>query len=277
MKPVLSTHLFVRHRLTTVWLERLWDAGFPEVEIYCARQHIDYRDKAQINELRYWFRDSPLKIHSLHAPQFSDDVWGRSGPQAVLDITETSKAKRMNAVDEVKRALEIGDFIPFRYAIQHIGVPEQVFDERRVEAAFNSLEEIKVFAGQRGVEVLIENIPNSLSTAERLNYFLGETHLNLGYCFDIGHAHMTHRIEDEFAVMKNRIRSTHVHDNHGDTDEHCFPFEGTIDWKKAMALLRSAPVELPLVLELKEPPGMEQLVSEAKKAADRLADIQTDE
>ena len=60
IEQVLSTHLFVRHRLTTVWLERVWDAGFPAVEIFCARQHIDYRDKAQINELGHWFHDSPL-------------------------------------------------------------------------------------------------------------------------------------------------------------------------------------------------------------------------
>ncbi|MBV8809632.1 MAG: sugar phosphate isomerase/epimerase, partial [Acidobacteriaceae bacterium] len=58
MDQVLSTHVFVRHRLTTVWLERVREAGFPAVEIFCARQHIDYRDKAQIAELGHWFRDA---------------------------------------------------------------------------------------------------------------------------------------------------------------------------------------------------------------------------
>jgi sugar phosphate isomerase/epimerase len=277
MKPVLSTHLFVRQRLTTVWLERVWDAGFPEVEIFCARQHIDYRDKAQINELRYWFRDSPLKIHSLHSPIYNDDVWGRSGPQSLVDITETSKSKRMSTVDEIKRALEIADAIPFRYLIQHLGVVDQEFDERRLEAAFGSLEEIKVFAGQRGVEVLLENIPNRLSNAEGLHFFLGETHLNLGYCFDVGHAHMTGRLENEFELMKNRIRSTHLHDNNGKEDEHKFPGEGTLNWKKAVKLLRSLADELPMVLELKEQPRMEGLITEAKKAADKLLEMNLDE
>ena len=44
----LSTHLFVNHRLTTLWLERIWNAGIPLVEIFCARQHLDYRNKEQI-------------------------------------------------------------------------------------------------------------------------------------------------------------------------------------------------------------------------------------
>src|SRR5438552_9529007 len=109
MQRVLSTHLLVRHRLTTVRLERIWDAGFPAVEIFCARQHIDYRDKAQITELGHWFRDSQLTMHSLHAPMYTDEVWVRSGPQAVIDITETPKAKRIAIVDEIKRAIEIAD------------------------------------------------------------------------------------------------------------------------------------------------------------------------
>ena len=59
MTRALSTHLFANHRLTTVWLERIWNAGIPLVEIFCARQHLDYRDKAQISELGHWFRDAP--------------------------------------------------------------------------------------------------------------------------------------------------------------------------------------------------------------------------
>ena len=77
IQRALSTHVFVNHRLTTVWLERIWNARIPLVEIFCARQHLDYRDKAQIAELGHWFRDARLKLHSLHSPMYSDDVWGR--------------------------------------------------------------------------------------------------------------------------------------------------------------------------------------------------------
>ena len=277
MTPVLSTHLFVRHRLTTVWLDRVWDAGFKAVEIFCARQHIDYHDTAQIAELGHWFRDCDLKVHALHSPMYSDDVWGRSGPQAVMDITQRTKVKRIGTVDQIKRALEIAEFIPFRYLIQHIGVAGQEYDERFIDPAFSSLEEIKVFAGQRGVEVLVENTNNGLATAERLHHFLNETHLNLNYCFDIGHAHMTGSIEHQFNIMRERIRSTHIHDNDGKEDQHRFPGEGTIDWRKSMKLLRTRPTQYPLLLELREPAGMDHLVTEAKKAIDKLIEMKTDE
>jgi sugar phosphate isomerase/epimerase len=272
MELVLSTHLFVRHRLTTVWLERAWDAGFPAVEIFCARQHLDYRDKAQIAELGHWFRDSRLKMHALHAPMYTDDVWGRSGPQAVINICDPAKARRIGMVDEVKRAIEMAEYVPFRYLIQHLGVAGEEFDERKFDAAFSSLDEIRVFAAQRGVEVLLENTPNALSSAQRLNEFLSQTHLNLNYCFDIGHAHMGQGIEAEFELMRARIRSTHLHDNDGREDLHLFPGKGSIDWMRAMKLLGSCRDQCPLLLELREPPGMEHPVEEAKRAMDRLVE-----
>ncbi|HEX4809362.1 MAG TPA: sugar phosphate isomerase/epimerase family protein [Bryobacteraceae bacterium] len=273
MEKVLSTHLFVKHRLTTVWLERVRAAGFTSAEIFCARQHIDYRDNAQITELGHWFRDSELKLHSLHSPMYNDDVWGRSGPQSVVNICETTKAKRMHAVDEIKRAIEIADTVPFRYLIQHLGVTGDEFDDRKLDAAFSSLEELKVFARQRGVEVLLENTPNALSSAERLNYFLGQTHLKLNYCFDIGHAHMASGVEAEFEMMKDRIRSTHLHDNDGKADLHLYPAQGTINWPKAMALLGSRPEQFPLLLELKEPDGVNHPIEEAKKSLDEITKL----
>ena len=276
MQQLLSTHLFVRHRLTTIWLERVWDAGFPAVEIFCARQHIDYRDKAQIAELGHWFRDSPLELHSLHAPMYSDDVWGRSGPQAVINITETTKARRMAMVDEIKRALEIAEIVPFRYLIQHLGVQGEEYEERKLDSAFSSLDEIKVFAAQRGVEVLLENTPNGMSSGERLNGFLAQTHLNLNYCFDAGHAHMATGIAAEFALMKNRIRSTHLHDNNGVEDLHLFPMQGTIDWRQAIRLLGTCPNQYPLLLELREPPNMDLPLAEAKRSIEQLTGYLTE-
>jgi sugar phosphate isomerase/epimerase len=273
MKKVLSTHLFVNHRLTGVWLEKIRAAAFDAVEIFCARQHLDYRDPAQVKELGHWFRDSSLQLWSLHAPMYTDNVWGRSGPQAVINIAEGSKVRRIAMVDQIKRAIEIADQIPFRYLIQHIGVSGEEFSQDKLDAAFSSIEELKVFAGQRGVEILLENIPNDLSTANRLHYFLSSTHLNLGYCFDLGHAHMGQGIPQEFDMMKERIRSTHIHDNDGMSDSHFFPLQrkGNVDWLASLKLLGLLPDQYPLLLELREDPELEHPIAEAKRTIDELA------
>jgi sugar phosphate isomerase/epimerase len=281
MQRALSTYLLVNHRLSNVLLDRIWDAGIPLVEIFCARQHIDYHNRAQIDELGHWFRDSELKLHSLHSPLHTDEYAGRSGPQAVINITEPVKSKRIPMLDEIKRALEIAETIPFPYLIQHIGVTGQEYDERYVDAAFSALEEISLFARQRGVEVLLENTPNALASAERLLVFLNTTHLNVNVCLDVGHAHMNEGVESAYRLLKNRIRSTHVHDNDGKEDLHLFPMlapgQGTIDWGHTMQLLRSQDDRYPLLLELREVPDMGPPFDTLRKLFDTLENLTTND
>lgn len=263
----------MQQRLSVAWLQKVLDSGIPAIEIFCARQHIDYRDKAQIRELGLWFRDSPLKVHSMHSPMHSDVYSGRSGPDGVITLTETTKSERIRMVDEIKRAIEISESIPFRYLIQHLGVLHEAYDERKIEAAFNSLEELKIFSKPLGIEILLENIPNELSTAERLKYFLSTTHLDLGFVFDTGHANIGAGVEHEFEIMKDRIRSLHIHDNDGKEDKHLFPFlakGGTIDWCRTMKLLRSRANQYPLLLELKESPDFPNALEHTNEIFDRL-------
>lgn len=279
MDRVLSTHLFVNHRLTVAWLNRVMQAGIPAVEIFCARQHLDWRDRAQITELGHWFGDADLKLHSLHSPMYTDEIWGRSGPHSIVTITEPVKSQRLPMVDEIKRALEIAETVPFKYLIQHLGVSGEAFSDHKIDAAFSALEELSIFARQRGVQILLENIPNELSSAERLKYFVEVTHLDLGFVFDVGHANIGEGVEAEFDVMKDRIRSTHVHDNDGKADKHLFPLlaeGGTVDWKRTMSLLRSRPGQFPLMLELKEVEGMEHSLDRVNEIFEGLEKIRED-
>jgi sugar phosphate isomerase/epimerase len=273
MRHVLSTHLFVNHRLTVAMLDRIQHAGIPAVEIFCGRQHLDYRNRAQIVELGHWFRESRLELHSLHSPMYTDEIWGRSGPHSVITITEPVKGKRIQMVDEIKRALEIAELIPFRYLVQHIGVSGEEYSERKVEAAFTALEELSIFARQRGVEILLENIPNGLSTAERLMLFVETTHLPLNFVFDVGHAHLGEGVEAAFGIMGARIRSTHIHDNDGKEDRHLFPLlaeGGTVDWRKTMHLLQSRAQQYPLLLELREAAEFTPPLDAVSRVFDRL-------
>ena len=280
MKHILSTHLFVNHRLSVAMLSRIEQAGIPAVEIFCARQHLDYRNKAQLAELGHWFADSELKLHSLHSPMYTDEIWGRSGPHSVVTITELVKGRRLEMVDEIKRALEVAEVVPFRYLIQHMGVGGEEFDLRKFDAAFSALEELCIFARQRGVDILLENIPNELSSAERLLQFEELTHLGMNYVFDTGHAHMNEGVDTAFNLLKDKIRSTHVHDNDGKSDTHLFPIVGkggTIDWRKTMKLLRSRGDQFPLLLELKERPEVTNPIEAVKEIFDKLESQPVDE
>jgi sugar phosphate isomerase/epimerase len=274
---MISTHVVVNHRLTTAWLSKVEAAGIDGVEIFCAMQHIDWRNKQQVAELGHFFGDSELQLHSVHSPMYTDDIWGRSGPDSHINITLRNKPDRIRWVDEIKRALEIAEVAPFRYLIQHLGDKDQQFSEEAFEAAYNSLDELCLFARQRGVEILLENIPNDLSTASRLKYFNEFTHLNMNFVFDTGHAHIGAGVGHEFNIMRDRIRSLHVHDNDGVNDIHFFPgnADGTIDWTSAMEMLRARPGQYPLLLELKEVAGMQHPITEILGVFDRLESAQS--
>jgi sugar phosphate isomerase/epimerase len=276
MQRMISSRV-VNHRLTTTWLSKVEAAGIAGVEIFCVMQHIDWRNKQQVEELGYFFRDSALKLYSLHAPAYTDEISGRSGPDSHINITLRNKPDRIRWVDEIKRVLEIAEVAPFRYLIQHLGDKDQQFSEEAFEAAYNSLDELCLFARQRGVEILLENIPNDLSTASRLKYFNDFTHLNMNFVFDTGHAHIGAGIEHEFKIMRDRIRSLHVHDNDGVNDIHLFPgvAGGTINWLDTMEMLRARPGQYPLMLELKEVAGMQHPIQEILGVFDHLEARQT--
>ncbi len=255
----LSTHLFVSHHLTPGLLESIEKSGVDVVELFCARQHFDYHERSQVRDLAAWFAGSRLRLHSIHSPMYRDMVWGKSGPQATVSIAEPEKIRRIEACDEIKRALELADSVPFRYMIQHVGISGEDFDERKWEAAFSSIEHLRMFARQRGVDILLENIPNEFSTADRLLAFIRYTHMSdLGLCFDTGHAHMQEGVEACFEKLKDRVRSTHVHDNLGDKDDHLYPFQGQIDWARTLAAFAEARKkhDFPVLLEIRESPDV---------------------
>jgi sugar phosphate isomerase/epimerase len=191
----------------------------------------------------------------------------------VITLTEPVKGKRIPMVDEIKRALDIAEVIPYRYLIQHLGVSGEEFSLHKVDAGFAALEELAIFARQRGVEILLENIPNELSTAERLVQFNELTHLKLNFAFDTGHANIAGSVADTYRIMKSRIRSTHIHDNNGKEDQHLFPLisaGGTVDWPATMELLEPGESQYPLMLELKEQPDIAHPLETALEVFDKL-------
>jgi sugar phosphate isomerase/epimerase len=251
MIKAMSTHVYVKERLHPGLLDGLVRGGAQAIEIFAARQHLDYANRKQhVREIADWFRESPVPLHSVHAPMFSDYDFGRTGGLPV-NIASTDRAQCIAAMDEIKRALELAEQIPFRFLIQHIGLGGESFDDRKFEAAMTSVEHLRAFAKPLGVRVLLENIPNELATPEKLVEFIHASHFeDVGVCFDVGHAHIMGDVPQAFETLKKYIHSTHIHDNAKDRDSHLWPGQGSIDWTQTMELLRSAPHTPPLLLEI---------------------------
>ena len=178
--------------------------------------------------------------------------------------------------------LESADDLPFPRMVLHMGGSRETADPRKRDAAFSSLEHLTLHAHHAGVTICVENTTNEMGDPDYLHSFVEETRLTLRFNFDIGHAHLAEgpadaRIAKGFEPLRDLIASAHVHDNHGEKDEHLPPYDGTIAWPPALAILKSAPAaaDLPLTLELKEKtgpdsPSLSDQLSAAAKSLDRL-------
>ena len=250
MLRVLSTHLFLKQRLHPGLLELAARSGAEAVEIFAARQHFDYTSREHRTELANWFSSNPLQPFSMHAPLFPDREMGRAGAPAV-NLLHPDKARRIDAMDEVKRALECAEQIHFRNLILHLGERDDGWSLRSIEHAIAALEHLGAFAHPLGVRLLVENLISEPTTPSHLMTILEMGHLDqVGVCLDLGHAHLTVGVPEAIAALGSHIASVHVHDNHAAKDEHLWPGEGSIDWSVAVRALQALPAAPAAVLEI---------------------------
>src|SRR5438067_6092382 len=120
MLRAASTYAFIRQRLHPGLLDGLVRAGAETVEIFAAKGHFNYQDRAHVMEIAKWSRDSGIAINSMHSPMFFDEQWGRDIMQPI-NLVETERKRRIEAMDEIKRALEAAEQMPFRFLVQHMG------------------------------------------------------------------------------------------------------------------------------------------------------------
>jgi sugar phosphate isomerase/epimerase len=251
MRRAMSTLVYARReRLHPGLLDQMVAGGAEAIEVFAARGHFNYSDRQHVREISNWFRSTGIAFHSMHSPMHGDDEWGRSGAPP-LNIAAVEKRDRIAAMDEIKRALEVAEQSPFQFLVQHVGVSGETSTEQKLETAMTSLEHLRAFAKPLGVQIVVENINNDLSTPESLVGLLHAARFtDVGVCFDVGHAHMGPGIPQAFETLKQLIRTTHVHDNDQQRDAHLWPGGGTVDWKQTMELLRGAPQVPALVLEI---------------------------
>lgn len=270
MDRVLSTFRFVKQPLSPSLLGELAQAGISHIELYCSPFHFDYRSQEAIRELAARLEEHHIAIRSLHSPTERDLAPGRDTGVGI-SISDPERIRRIDAMDEVKRALEFAENIPVQYLVQHIGAGRQSADPRKFDAAFNSLEYLSVFAKSRGVTIALENTVGELGSPASLHQFMQETHLHdLKFCFDVGHAQIEGGVAPGWEILRERSVLLHLHDNHDEKDEHLLPGKGSIDWPAVLEVLAAAPSSLPVVLELKEQSPHEPSFEEIRKSFDKL-------
>jgi sugar phosphate isomerase/epimerase len=249
MQPGISTHVFFQHRLHPGLLDALAAAGARTIEVFAARHHFDYTDTPAVRELAQWFRSNDVRA-VLHQPIYitdrADTQWSRHvAPN--LDLIAPEKTHRIAAMDEVKRALESAEQVPFKDIVVSLGLNHSAWDEPAIEHSLTAIEHLKAFASPLGVRLLLENMENEVTTPDHLLYILKAGHFDsVGVCLDVGHLHLAQDtstaatttkpgapsmtassswvgsspgsdsgVGSAVALLGSRIAQLHLHDNHG--------------------------------------------------------------
>jgi sugar phosphate isomerase/epimerase len=250
MQPGISTHVFFQHRLHPGLLDALAATGARTIEVFAARHHFDYTDTPAVRELAAWFRSNDVRAvlrQPIYITDRADTQWSRH-VAANLNLIASEKTHRIAAMDEVKRALESAEQVPFAAAVVSLGLSHSPWDDAAIEHSLTAIEHLKAFASPLGIRLLLENMENEVTTPDHLLYILKAGHFDsVGVCLDIGHLHLAQNAPAEpvtksgapptqpgapsiaapsqwvgsaISLLGDRIAQLHLHDNHGPFASH---------------------------------------------------------
>lgn len=271
----LSTSVAQAHALTRDTLVEIARHGFEAVELVAVRSHIDYRDHATVTALGRWLGEAKLRLHAVHAP-VAEAI---RGDQWVVPFSNASsdEARRQTAVEETLAALALATHVPFDYLVVHMGLPARLAGpgDNVPRAAQRSIEAIVAAAEPLGVRVALELLPNPLSTADALYTLVDEVleDLDVGVCFDYGHAHLGGDLGDALEALAGHIVTAHLSDNRGTRDDHLVPFAGGINWDAAMMTTQKVGYDGMLTFDVAGAEGLTETLQRAAKARRRLEEL----
>jgi sugar phosphate isomerase/epimerase len=217
-------------------------------------------------QIRQWCQRFDLKVKGIHA---TDGVrrkrFDLANPGEFFErnscyYISQSEPNRLAGVELIRNRIDLAYMLNAGYIVLHCKQPWEVFEvnpmyqQRFYEQLGKSFKELQSYCTMRNIRICIEIfelIPPSWTFHQYETLFAYFPADFLGFCFDTGHANMTHS-ENCLELAErynNRLFMVHLHDNNGKQDEHHLPFEGTFDWEGFAPLLARSPYNMPPVME----------------------------
>lgn len=208
--------------------------------------------------LREWMHRNGLQFRDAHG------LWG-----SIHDLNSDDRQFRPKMVERHKLAMGYAkDAGCLTYTV-HIGAqccynPYYSDPAELRKLAADTLAQLIPEAEKLDIMLCVENNYEPPNSADEVLHLIGQfSSKNLGVCYDSGHANIMCKAgkdlsrygQDLLIPWKNEIIfdddtldkllphivTCHLHDNNGYSDEHALPGNGTIEWDKLMAKLRTAP------------------------------------
>jgi sugar phosphate isomerase/epimerase len=197
-------------------------------EVACQEVQLENLDLAELRDCAAQLTAAGLRT-CLHAPFTGFDP---GSPKNRLQKKSHQLAKR---------SLELAEVIAAERIVFHPGLASRSPTKEQSIWLQHSLDfwpEHVARAEQIGSLICIENIFES-TPEPLLQLCQGLESPAFGHCFDIGHWNMfaTGSLEGWFGKLGGQIRHLHLHDNHGESDEHLPIGRGAINFAALFALV----------------------------------------
>ncbi|MDR3282186.1 MAG: sugar phosphate isomerase/epimerase [Candidatus Methanoplasma sp.] len=175
-------------------------------------------------------KDSYDMSYSVHAPICE------------VNIASLNERMREAAVIDIVVTMEVAAAMGAQTVTVHPGVYSMAVGGMKARAedlARLSLKTVSRAAKEYGVTVAVENMPSIPVMMGRTPEELGALveGMDLGICFDIGHANTMGNIDEFLDRFEGKIANVHIHDNNGDRDAHLTMGEGSIDFRPVVSKL----------------------------------------
>ena len=233
-------------------LERIARAGFSHVH-WCHEWTGAYLySPHEMLQLKEWCDEYGLLVKGVHAT---------SGEKKsdLKDYASANEYNRLAGMELVQNRVDLAYILNTDAIVLHFSMPWDLVEKDDdglaacLKPVFKSFDELEPYCRTRHVKICLENGGGPVAANCRVfDALCGRYGADfLGLCFDTGHAYL-HCKENclEYAQRYNdRLFLIHIHDNHGEGDDHILPFDGGFDWEGFAPVLARSPYRLPILME----------------------------
>jgi sugar phosphate isomerase/epimerase len=174
-----------------------------------------------------------------------------------LPIASGIEEIRRASLEELRRCVDVFADLGVRWMNIHPDRHAPMHDRSFfVQKNIATVSELLPYARERGVGLMVENLPGDFNTAQQLGELL-EPLPELGLHLDIGHANLLvvqSTVGELLSAYGDRLRHVHLHDNKGGgADLHLPLGTGSVDVRGAVRALKGMGYDGTITLEVFTP------------------------
>ena len=235
MKLGASTIPFREQPLNREVLTTFTEAGIESLELCDYHPNFLYDDADFRAFLQEALRDLGFHLNSIHIHLKHRDP--------ACDLASLDPTQRARALADHKQAVDLAAELGGCILVTHdIAIPEphEEHGPDKRAAFVEAIGQVAEYGGPSGVHLALENTGRGGYTSEpgRLVALMEDIGAsNVGVVIDSGHRNLSGDPPAALRAVSEHLISLHLHDNHGERDEHLLPGRGDIAWKEVYRAL----------------------------------------